>query len=150
MIGFKFPLCQFPCILSQYASRLQHGYCIGVSRQSAQATVGKGLAQGPYMAARAGVEPTTLRLKAIDSTKAPPCLNIKSRILLQNLLHSASSFIYSVCINFKEVSKTAYFRGLQSHLARGQNRNDGGPQTRGPAEKQNILLSYCYCYFLFT
>ena len=35
--------------------------------------VGKGLAQGPYMAARAGVEPTTLRLKAIDSTKAPPC-----------------------------------------------------------------------------
>jgi len=25
------------------------------------------------MAARAGVEPTTLRLKAIDSTKAPPC-----------------------------------------------------------------------------
>src|SRR6218665_1867623 len=33
-------------------------------------TVGKGLAQGPYMAARAGVEPTTLRLKAIDSTKA--------------------------------------------------------------------------------
>src|SRR6218665_208446 len=38
-----------------------------------KATVGKGLAQGPYMAARAGVEPTTLRLKAIDSTKAPPC-----------------------------------------------------------------------------
>ena len=25
------------------------------------------------MAGRAGVEPTTLRLKAIDSTKAPPC-----------------------------------------------------------------------------
>ena len=25
------------------------------------------------MAARAGVEPTTLQLKAIDSTKAPPC-----------------------------------------------------------------------------
>src|SRR6218665_1621808 len=52
---------------------VQHGYCIGVSRRSAQATAGKGLAQGPYMAARAGVEPTTLRLKAIDSTKAPPC-----------------------------------------------------------------------------
>src|SRR6218665_3625938 len=40
-------------------SRLQHGYCIGVSRRSAQATAGKELAQGPYMAARAGVEPTT-------------------------------------------------------------------------------------------
>src|SRR6218665_3744486 len=34
--------------------------------------VGKGLAQGPYVTARAGVEPTTLlRLKVIDSTKAP-------------------------------------------------------------------------------
>src|SRR6218665_796762 len=52
-------------------SRLQHGYCIGVSRRSAQATVhvGKGLAQGPYVAARAGVEPTTLRLKVVASTK---------------------------------------------------------------------------------
>src|SRR6218665_1143571 len=41
-----------------------------------QATVGKGLAQGHCMAVRAGVEPTILqflRLKAIDSTKAPPC-----------------------------------------------------------------------------
>ena len=33
--------------------------------------VGKELAQGPYVTSRAGVEPTTLRLKAIDSTKAP-------------------------------------------------------------------------------
>src|SRR6218665_2051897 len=36
-------------------------------------TVGKGLAQGPYMAARAGVEPTTLRLRVVASTNAPPC-----------------------------------------------------------------------------
>ena len=50
----------------------QHGYCIGVSRRSAQATAGKGLAQGPYVAARAGVEPTTFRLKVIVSSKAPP------------------------------------------------------------------------------
>src|SRR6218665_3520576 len=49
-----------------------HGYSIGVSRRSAQATAGKGLAQSPYTAARAGVEPTTLRLKVIVSTKAPP------------------------------------------------------------------------------
>src|SRR6218665_2799418 len=47
-------------------------YCIGVSRRSAQATAGKGLAQGSYMSDRAGVEPTTLRLKVIGSTKAPP------------------------------------------------------------------------------
>ena len=29
------------------------------------------LAQGPYMTARTGVEPMTLRLKVVDSTKAP-------------------------------------------------------------------------------
>src|SRR6218665_1444769 len=51
----------------------QQGYCIGVSRRCAQATAGKRLAKGPYVAARAGVEPTTLRLKVIVSTKAPPC-----------------------------------------------------------------------------
>ena len=37
------------------------------------ATVSEGLAQGPYVAARAGFEPTTLRTKGIDSTKAPTC-----------------------------------------------------------------------------
>jgi len=31
-----------------------------------------GIAQGPYVAVRAGVEPTTLGLKVIDSTNAPP------------------------------------------------------------------------------
>ena len=50
---------------TQRRSRLQHGYCIGVSRRCAHAIVGKGLAQGPYMAARAGVEPTTLRYKRL-------------------------------------------------------------------------------------
>jgi len=50
----------------------QHGYYVGVSRRSAQATVGKELAQGPYVAARAGVEHTTLRLRVIDLTNAPP------------------------------------------------------------------------------
>jgi len=53
-------------------SRLQHGYCIGVSRRSPQATAGKGLAQGPYVATRVGIEPTTLQLKVVVSTKAPP------------------------------------------------------------------------------
>src|SRR6218665_1118405 len=59
-------------LLDQRRSRLQHGYCIGVSRRSAQATAGKGFVKGPYVAAKAGVEPTTLRLKVIVSTKAPP------------------------------------------------------------------------------
>src|SRR6218665_334290 len=66
--------------ITQRRSRLQHGYCIGVSRRSAQATVSEGLAQGPCMAARAGVEPTTLQLKVIDSTKALPCLTTFSLV----------------------------------------------------------------------
>src|SRR6218665_1968269 len=36
-----------------------------------QATVSEGLAQGPYVVARAGVKPMTLRTKGIDSTNAP-------------------------------------------------------------------------------
>src|SRR6218665_914957 len=59
---------------SEACSRLLHEYCIEVSRQNAQATVSEGLAQGPYMVARAGVEPMTLWLGVIDFTKAPPCL----------------------------------------------------------------------------
>ena len=40
--------------------------------EAPQATVSKGLAQGPYVGARVGVEPTTLRLRVIDLTNAPP------------------------------------------------------------------------------
>jgi len=36
------------------------------------ATVSIGLAQGPYVAARAGFETMTLRLRVIDLTNAPP------------------------------------------------------------------------------
>src|SRR6218665_3003961 len=62
----------FKSSTTQRRSRLQQGYCIGVSRRSAQATAGKGHSQGPYVAARSRVEPTTIRLKVIVSTKAPP------------------------------------------------------------------------------
>jgi len=37
-----------------------------------QATASEGLAQGPYVAARAGSEPTTLRMKGPESTNEPP------------------------------------------------------------------------------
>ena len=37
-----------------------------------QATASEGLSQNPYMVARAGVEPATLRMKGVDSTNAPP------------------------------------------------------------------------------
>ena|SRR6218665_1198359 len=42
--------------------------------EALQAIAGKGLAQGPYMAARAGFEPATLPSKDIDSTNAQPRL----------------------------------------------------------------------------
>src|SRR6218665_715541 len=67
-----FLLRPFKSSTTQRRSRLQHGYRIGVSRRSAHSTAGKGLAQGPYVAATARVEQTTLRLKVIVSTKAPP------------------------------------------------------------------------------
>src|SRR6218665_256733 len=78
---------------TQRRSRLQHRYCIGVSRRSAQATAGKGLAQGPYVVARAGVEPTTLRLKVIVSTKAPP-RPVLVGILLVSFLRILVSFVH--------------------------------------------------------
>ena len=40
--------------------------------EALQATVSKGLAQGAYAVARAGVKPTALRLGIIDLTNAPP------------------------------------------------------------------------------
>src|SRR6218665_2236955 len=82
-------------LLYRRRSRLQHGYCIGVSSRSAQATVGKGLAQGPYIAARVGVEPTTLPLKAIDSTKAPPLLYGQPQ---NSLLSTRSVFLLSLFV----------------------------------------------------
>ena len=39
--------------------------------EAPQETASEGLAQGPYVAARAGVETMTLRTKDVDSTKVP-------------------------------------------------------------------------------
>ena len=43
-----------------------------------QATASGGLAQGLYVAARAGFEPTTLRTKGDESTNEPPPHNNKN------------------------------------------------------------------------
>ena len=40
--------------------------------EAPQAIVSEGLAQSPYVAARAGFEPTTLRTKGVETTNAPP------------------------------------------------------------------------------
>ena len=46
--------------------------CRSLHAEALQTTVSEGLAQDPYVAARVGIEPTTLRSKGIDSTNAPP------------------------------------------------------------------------------
>ena len=40
--------------------------------EAPQAIANEGLAQGPYVAVRAGFEPTTLRTKGVVYTNAPP------------------------------------------------------------------------------
>ena len=40
--------------------------------EASQATLSEGLAQGPYVAARVGFEPTTLRMKDDELTSEPP------------------------------------------------------------------------------
>ena len=40
--------------------------------EAPQATASEGPAQGPYMEARAGFEPTTVRTKGDESTNEPP------------------------------------------------------------------------------
>src|SRR6218665_593025 len=46
--------------------------CRSYHAEALQATMSEGLAQGTYVAAIAGFEPTALRSKGIDSTNAPP------------------------------------------------------------------------------
>ena len=46
--------------------------CRSLYAKALQATASEGLAQSPYVSARAGFEPATLRSKGIDSTDAPP------------------------------------------------------------------------------
>src|SRR6218665_4199015 len=51
----------------------QSTLCRSLHAEALQAIAGKGPAQGPYMAAKAGFEPTTLRSNGVASTNAPPC-----------------------------------------------------------------------------
>src|SRR6218665_1296496 len=59
--------------LSEAPRPQQLTLCRSLHAKALQAIAGKGLAQGPYMAARAGFEPTTLRSNRVVSTNAPPC-----------------------------------------------------------------------------
>ena len=48
--------------------------CRSLHDETPQATASEGPAQGPYVVARAGFEPTTLRTKGDESTNEPPRL----------------------------------------------------------------------------
>ena len=58
--------------LSEALPPTQLTLCRSLHADALQATVSEGRAQGPYVAARAEFEPTTLRSKGIDSTSATP------------------------------------------------------------------------------
>jgi len=54
--------------------------------EAPQVTVSEGLTQGPYVAAKAGLEPTTLWMKGEESTNAPSTVSLstKSYIVYKN------------------------------------------------------------------
>src|SRR6218665_3867919 len=62
--------------------------------EAPQATASEGLAQGPYVAARAGVEPTTLRSIGVDSANEPPCptRNKRTIIVTERLCSATRTF----------------------------------------------------------
>ena len=49
-------------------------------------TASEGLAQGPYMVARVGFEPATLRMEGIALTTDPPCPTIELNHVLYKVL----------------------------------------------------------------
>ena|SRR6218665_1455365 len=55
-----------------YYSRHSRGTVPEFLAEAPQATASEGLAQCPYVAARTGFEPATLRTKGVESTNAPP------------------------------------------------------------------------------
>src|SRR6218665_2416177 len=61
----------------------QHKYCAGISRRSATGNCELRTCPRPYVAARARVEPMTLRTKDVDSTNAPHTPSYKINIAFQ-------------------------------------------------------------------
>src|SRR6218665_919816 len=72
-----------------------------------QATMSEGLAQGPYLVARVGVETMNLRTKGVDSTNVPPTphnylMYIAFLILSRILLHQDNSFA-DCCVELRSL-----------------------------------------------
>src|SRR6218665_2853356 len=66
-----FLYCVFKSTTTHWRSRHNTDSVLEFHTEAPQATVSEGLAQGPYMAARLGVEAMTLRTKDVDSINAP-------------------------------------------------------------------------------
>jgi len=72
----------------------QHGYCVGeFHAEASHGTAREGRTQGPYVMARAGSEPTTLRTKGDESTctNEPPrptnsLFSTLSKVLLKSMI----------------------------------------------------------------
>ena len=60
-----------PPLLMQKRSRHSTDTVPEFHAEAPQATASEGLRKGPYVAARAGFEPTTLRTMGVESTNAP-------------------------------------------------------------------------------
>ena len=72
-----------------------------IQAEAPQATASEGLAQGSYVAARAGFEPTTVRTKCDESTIEPPrptyiCMCIYKHRRLSMCLLNAHVGLYSI------------------------------------------------------
>src|SRR6218665_197765 len=109
-----------------------------------QATVSEGLAQDPYVAARAGVKPMTLRTKGVDSTKASPHLTDIIMILcyrrdeiiqailrergLQRRLRRRLRYPHDACALRSDGSEQVRENRLRSHWLRLRRRGTGGQQ----------------------
>ena len=68
--------------------------------EAPQAIVSEALAQGPYVAAKAGFEPTTLLSRGIDSTNAEP----RSTHVILQMLRNAQGvgiLLFHFSCNFK-------------------------------------------------
>ena len=57
---------------TQRCSRHSTDTVLEFHAKAPQATVSEGLVHGPYVVARAGLEPATIRMKGVKSTNEPP------------------------------------------------------------------------------
>src|SRR6218665_2370937 len=72
--------------------------------EAPKSTASEGLAQGPYVTARAGFEPRTLRTKFVESTNEPPslihtCTHVCMYVFMYACKHACIHACMCVCID---------------------------------------------------